>query len=140
VAFGASPRVSEVTAYVPRSLEAFAIENVVEGCVRECFGAALGCYQARRASDPEIAAAMAEIAEDETRHAALAFEVDAWVQSRLHACARARVAQARAQAVSALRAELACAPDSATRDVLGLPDAHAALQLCASLEQALWVS
>ena len=120
---------AEVAPIPLRSLEAIAIDNAREGCVRECFGAALGCYQAQSAGDPEIAAAMAEIAEDETRHAALAFAIDAWVQPRLDDRGRARVAAARAHAVSALRSELACVPDAVTRAALGLPDAVAALRL-----------
>jgi hypothetical protein len=87
-----------------------------------------------------IAAAMAEIAEDETEHAALAFAIDAWVQSRLDDRGRARVAAARADAVGALRRELGCVPDELTRVALGLPDAVAALRLCSALEQSLWAA
>lgn len=138
--FGVSTTAVEVAPAALRSLEAIAIDNAREGCVRECFGAALGCYQAQTAADPEIAAMMAEIADDETRHAALAFAIDAWVQSQLDDDARARIAAVRAQAVAALRSELACAPDADTRAALGLPDATAALRLCSALEQSLWAA
>ena len=136
--FGVSPTAAEVAPHVLRSLEAIALDNASEGCVRECFGAALGCYQAQSAADPAIAAAMAEIAEDETRHAALAFAIDAWVQSQLDDHGRARVGAARAHAVNALRSEIACVPDATTRAALGLPDAAAALRLCSALEHSLW--
>jgi hypothetical protein len=138
--FGVSATAAEVTPLPLRSLEAIAIDNACEGCVRECFGAALGCYQAQSSSDPDIAAAMAEIAEDETRHAALAFAIDAWVQPRLDDRGRTRVAAARAYAVSALRGELACVPDAVTRAALGLPDALAAIRLHNALEQSLWTA
>jgi hypothetical protein len=138
--FGARPTMAEVETVSLRSLEALAIDNAVEGCVRECFGAALGCYQARTAQDPEIAAAMAVIAEDETEHAALAFAIDGWVQSRLDDGARARVAAARARAVGELRGELAHVPDATTRAALGWPDATAALRVCSALEQSLWTA
>lgn len=138
--FGARPIMPDIASTPPRSLEALAIENAREGCVRECFGAALGCYQAQAATDPAIAVAMAAIADDETQHAALAFAIDAWVQTRLDAPARARVAAARAQAVSTLRAELACSTDVAARAALGLPDDLAALRLHSALEQALWAA
>jgi hypothetical protein len=138
--FGVSPTTAEVAPRPLRSLEALALDNATEGCVRECFGAALGCYQAQCAGDAAIAAAMAVIAEDETRHAALAFAIDAWVQSRLDDRSRARVAAARAHAVSALRSELAVDCDASTRAALGLPDAVAALRLCNALEQSLWAA
>jgi len=138
--FGVSPNAAEVAPGPLRSLEDIALDNASEGCVRECFGAALGCYQAQSAGDPAIAAAMAEIAEDETRHAALAFAIDAWVQPRLDERSRARVAAARAHAVGALRSELAYVTDAATRAALGLPDEAAALRLCSALEQSLWAA
>jgi hypothetical protein len=83
---------------------------------------------------------MGEIAEDETRHAALAFAIDAWVQSRLDQRSRARVATARADAVTVLRSELAYAPDAVAREALGLPDRAAALRLCSALERSLWAA
>jgi hypothetical protein len=138
--FGTSATTAEVAPRPLRSLEAIAIDNAREGCVRECFGAAVGCYQAQRAGDPEIAAAMTEIAEDETRHAALAFAIDAWVRSRLDDRSRARVASARAEAVKGLRSELAFTLDAAPRTALGMPDAAAALRLCSALEQSLWAA
>ena len=139
-AFGGTARASEVARHPVRSLEAIAIENAVEGCVRECFGAALGCYQAQSALDPTVAAAMSEIAEDETRHAALAFAVDAWLWQRLDVSSRARVTAARAQAVRDLRDELSCDCDPTTRPPLGLPDATAALRICSALERSVWIS
>lgn len=138
-AFGATPTTSDVAPREPRSLEAIAIENATEGCVRECFGAAFGWYQAEQATDRVVAAAMAEIAEDETRHAGLSFAIDAWLCSRLDESGRARVAAAREIAVSTLRSELArdvaCAAASAE---LGLPDAATALRLYSVMERTLW--
>jgi hypothetical protein len=136
--FGAHPTHAEVEARPLRSLEAIAIENAREGCVRECYGAALGWYQANSSNDADIAAAMARIADDETNHAALAFAVDAWACSRLDERGRARVAAARSEAVMALRCELHLAPNTATRAALGLPDPSAALRLCSVLERSLW--
>ncbi|HMI91802.1 MAG TPA: ferritin-like domain-containing protein [Polyangiales bacterium] len=136
--FGGQPSKPLVAPRPLRTLEALALDNAIEGCVRECFGAAVGCYQAQTAADPEIAAAMAVIAEDETRHAALAFELAAWIHDRLDAGARARVDAARARAVARLRAELACAADGAERAALGFPDAAAALRLHDALARSLW--
>lgn len=60
-----------------RSLEEIALENATEGCVNETYGALVATFQARVAGDPRVRAAMARIARDETRHAALARDVAA---------------------------------------------------------------
>jgi len=106
--FGAEPMTPAIEARPLRSLEAIALDNAVEGCVRECFGAALGCFQAQTATDAEIARVMTEIADDETQHAALAFEIAAWLDTRLQPDAKARVEVARRRAASELRSELPC--------------------------------
>jgi hypothetical protein len=86
---GAAP-VRRVRAGV-RSLAAVAVENAVEGCVRETFGAAVAAWQARAGGDPEVRALMAAIAPDEAGHAALSFRVHAWARSRLSPGERRRV-------------------------------------------------
>jgi len=58
-------------------------EIAVEGCVRETFGALEATFQAKNANDPQIRRVMRRIAEDETRHAALAWRVAAWIEPRL---------------------------------------------------------
>lgn len=137
--FGALPRTAEVAAREARSLEAIAIDNATEGCVRECFGAAFGWYQARTAADAEIAAAMTLISEDETRHAALSFVIDAWLCAQLDDAGRARVAEAKSNAVRTLRSELASHCGGSASAKLGLPNAAAALTLCSVLERSVWV-
>ncbi|HRI52598.1 MAG TPA: ferritin-like domain-containing protein, partial [Pseudomonadota bacterium] len=54
-----------------RTLEEIVCENAAEGCVRETLGALVAQWRARRAQDPAIARAMARLARDEARHAAL---------------------------------------------------------------------
>jgi hypothetical protein len=85
-----------------RDIESVARENAVEGCVGETFGALFAAWYARRASDPELRTAMASIAPDELRHAALGWDVAAWAETKLDASARARVRQARHDAVAAI--------------------------------------
>jgi hypothetical protein len=132
----AVPRV-RVGRAAPRSLEAMARENAVEGCVRETFGALVASWQARHAKDGAIAGAMRTIARDEGRHAALAWAFDRWAAARLDAAARARVASARREAVRVLQGEVQreLAPSLVT--AAGLPSrAHAARlveELCATL-------
>jgi hypothetical protein len=103
-----------------RSLETIALENAVEGCAREGFGALVATWQGTAATDPVIRAAMTRLARDETRHAALAFAVDAWLHGRLDPAARARVKATR----NAALAELAAGGDEvpeALRKPLGMP-------------------
>src|SRR5262249_13201570 len=65
------------------SLEAIAEENAREGCVRETFGALVATFQAVHAVDPEIREVMKTIALEETEHAALAWDVDRWLSTKL---------------------------------------------------------
>jgi hypothetical protein len=104
----------------PRSIEAFAIENAVEGCVRECFGALVATRQAAFARDPQLAQEMVRIARDETRHAALAWQVARWLTPRLRADSRRRVRDAMVDAIATLRREVATTPPEVATE-LGLP-------------------
>lgn len=121
----------------PRTLEQAALENAVEGCVRESFGAAVAWWQAARSPLPEVREALARIAEEETRHASLAWELDAWFATRLEAPARARVLAARQEAARALSAELRSPVPAGVRALAGLPEDAEALALHRALEPAL---
>jgi hypothetical protein len=136
--YGAVPNLPKIEPRPLRDLEALALDNAVEGCVRETFGAAVGCMQALSARDPEIAQAMHEIAADETRHAALARELDAWLLPQLSGAARAQVAAARCRAVSELETEIACEPDPTLRELAGLPSRQQAALLHDVLRRELW--
>ena len=120
-----------------RDLEAVARENAVEGCVRETYAALLACRQARAATDPAIRSAMAGIARDETRHAALAWAVDGWSHALLPPAARKRVRGARHEAIERLgEATLAgLPPDDRAR--AGLPDEEEAARMATALGAAL---
>jgi hypothetical protein len=136
--FGGRPTPPEVRALPLRDLETLALENMVEGCVRETFGALLATYQARTARDADIALEMGRIAEDETRHAALAWRIADWAEALLSEAGRGRVREARRQAVSALRVELSSEVPRDLRTVAGVPDARAALELLDGLDRAAW--
>ncbi|MEO8797635.1 MAG: ferritin-like domain-containing protein [Polyangiaceae bacterium] len=122
---GGRPIRAHVGKRAARSLEAIAIENAVEGCVRETFGALVAMWQAARAGDPAIAEAMNEIAVDEARHAALAWSVAAWAESKLDAAANARVQAAKTKALRELDASIAVEPHAELSSVAGLPSAAA---------------
>ncbi len=94
------------TATGPRSLAAIALENAAEGCVRETYGAIVAGWQARHAKDRSIARAMAAIADDEARHAELAWDISAWAEGRLSNAERRCCAAARSEALVALLRDL----------------------------------
>jgi hypothetical protein len=118
-----------------RSLEEMAVENVVEGCVRETFGAALALFQAKSAEDAEIRRAFGRIARDESRHAQLSWAVAAWLDSKLDPPARRRVSNAHVEAVGALRREMRSEPSP---EGLGLPSAVQTKKMLDALTEELW--
>jgi hypothetical protein len=128
-ALGAHVMPARVRRASSRTLEAVARENAVEGCVQETFGALLMRWQASHARDPSHRRLFARVASDETRHAALSWEVARWADARLDPRARARVAAARSRAVRVLRETLGRRVDSALQSPVGHPTRAEALAL-----------
>jgi hypothetical protein len=120
-----------------RTLEAIALDNAIEGCVRETYGALVAAYQAKAAKDPHVRATMARIARDEIRHAALSWQLDHWLRARLDREARERVTQAKRTARAELAASLSECRAPELVDVAGLPPPHVARTLLDNLAQAL---
>lgn len=102
------------------SLFALALENAREGQVRETYGALVAMHQGEHASDPELRRAFASIAGDEIAHAELSWDLAAWFATRLSASERAALEEARAEALSSLRAA-ATNDHDAVDDELGIP-------------------
>lgn len=101
--YHAVPRAPELPAPSPvRSLFAIALENAIEGCVRETYGAVVNLVEARASSDPVVRKAMRSIADDECRHAELAWAVAAWLRPRLTREERDAIERATREAVAAL--------------------------------------
>lgn len=86
----------------PPSLYALALHNAREGCVGESWGAFLALVRAERDADPAAAEVMRRIARDEARHAALSWEIDAWLAARLSPTQRTRVLAAKRRAAKAV--------------------------------------
>lgn len=116
-----------------RSRESLAIENASEGCIREAFGVLLGTWQALHAPTAELRAFFGKLAEDEARHAALAWRIDAWARSGLDAGANARIDRARDATLDAVAASLVDPPI----DGLGLPSPADARALFAAFVRDL---
>jgi hypothetical protein len=113
-------------------------ENMVEGCVRETFGALVAAWQASHAHE-SMRADLAQIAEDELRHAALAWSVAAWSSARLtddeRAALRAAVAEVTRELARA--AQQPVHPD--LRDA-GVPDAPTQRRMLEQLGATLWAA
>jgi hypothetical protein len=136
--FGAAPPPPQVETRPLRPLFEVALENVVEGCTRETYGALVAHYQALHARDTQVRGVMARIAEDETRHAELSWAIDDWAHERLSDAERATLREARRRAVETLRAELAQPLDAELIAQAGMPPPEVAAALLASLERELW--
>ena len=120
-----------------RTLEAIAVENAVEACVGETFGAAVAAWQAANARDVEVRTTLETIAREELDHAALGWAVAAWIDRRLDVAARARVFAARHAAVAALAARSAAGVDASCVATAGVPGPTDASRLLHSLREVL---
>ncbi len=100
-----SPRLPEAPAPArTRTLLEVALENAVEGCVRETYGAVQGLVEARTSPDATMRRAMQSIAADECRHAELAWAVHAWAMARLGEHERRAVQRAMKDAIAEIAA------------------------------------
>ncbi|HBQ12555.1 MAG TPA: hypothetical protein DEF51_15885 [Myxococcales bacterium] len=136
--YGATPLRPDIAPARERSAFEIALENAVEGCVRETFGALVGAHQALAAEDPAIAAAMRGVADDEIRHAELSWSVAAWLEPQLSPSERARIDQARRDAIVALRHQASGEPDPDLRRLAGMPSAAQAVRFVDHLANDLW--
>jgi hypothetical protein len=87
-----------------RTLFEVALENAVEGCIRETYGAVQGLVEAETSRDATMRRAMKSIAADECRHAELAWAVHAWAMPRLTEDERRAVERAMKDAVAEIAA------------------------------------
>lgn len=122
---------------IPSLLE-LAIDNAIEGCVRETLGALSALWQAQNARDERVRAVMRIVAIDETRHAELAWDLAAWFETRLSSAERRIVAAARASAIGAVLAESdAPVPDEVHRRA-GVPTPPQARRMIEELAARAW--
>ena len=136
--YGATPRVPQIAPAKARSLEAMALENAIEGCVRETYGALLATRQAKLATDPVVRAAMMRIARDETRHASLSWSVGRWLEARLAPSAKRNIERAKRAAADELLSSLANENEVSFAALAGLPSPAQATQLASEMQRALW--
>src|SRR5262249_16118338 len=123
-----------------RTLYAVARENMVEGCVRETFGALIAAWQASHAADPEIAQALDEIARDELRHAPLSWQIASWSATQVDDEERVAITKARDEAITTLFAETEIVhhPEIVTKG--GLPSGTIQKRMLREMCATLWAA
>lgn len=122
---------------VPRELAVIALENAVEGCVRETYGALVAMFIARRATTPRVREIFSGIARDEANHAALSWDLHRWLDARLDASSQAAVRAAMLEAARELRREVAHGTSPRS---LGVPGGQEAERLVDELARELWAA
>jgi len=133
-----TPRV-DVAPLVDRTAFAIALENAVEGCVGETYGALVAAFQAERAS-PELRPVLRRIAQDEAAHAELAHDIARWLEQLLNPAERAAVERARRRALAELREAIRQEPDEDVVRIAGAPSSDEARVLLDGLEGLLTVA
>lgn len=135
--YDARPRRPRVRRAETRAVVDLAVENMREGCVFETWAALLATWQAERAAEAPVRDALAAIAVDETRHAALAWDLAAWLAPRLTEAEADRVDRAFEAALVELSASALVEPPEALREVAGVPSASDARALLDALRATL---
>lgn len=136
---GSVPTRARRVARIERALVDIAIENAVEGCVNETYSALVATWASAHAADPIVGAAMATIAEDETRHASLAWAIHEWATTLLSPEDGARVDAALAEAAEALVRGLGTRAVSQPVLLAGVePSSAEAQTLARSVASELW--
>jgi hypothetical protein len=120
------------------SLEEVAIDNVIEGCVRETYGAMIAAHQAEQALDPQVRRLMTRVAADEAAHAGLSWRIDAWASGRLGAGFAPRRAAAAREALRELLVGASAETDAGVRAALGLPAPRENQALLCAAWTRLW--
>jgi hypothetical protein len=119
------------------SVDIVVLENALEGCVRETYGALLASFQARRAQDAAIRSTMASIAADETRHAARSWAIARWSETRISDAAARAAGSVLSTGVRELYS-LVREPHEHLALLAGMPTADEQRRLLAHLEANLW--
>ena len=116
------------------SLRALALYNEREGVVGETWGALIALHQSEHALDDEVRAAMCEIAEQETAHAALSFRIAAWARTQLGGDDVAALDAERTAAFADLRCMSGYRPADDAAPVVGWPTRDASAAMLAAIE------
>jgi hypothetical protein len=112
-----------------------ALDNAVEGCVREAWSALACAVSARRARTSALRIAYERLAADEASHAQLAWDLHRWFMAQLSPDQRAIIGVAQNRAIAELPG-LAQAQQRSAPSALALPGARTAIRFAAGLARA----
>lgn len=135
-AHGVEPPTFASRPYAMRDAFELAVDNAVEGCVNETYGALVLHVQALEAEDAVTRAAFASIAQDEASHAELSNAMADWLDTRLSSAERSTVRSAATNARAQLDTRAAIDDEDELRR-LGLPDDAMLRALYTHLDVAL---
>ena len=121
----------------PRSLAAIATENMIEGVVRETYGALVAVHRSQSAMHPEVRKDLALIARDECSHAELSWDLANWFRSNLEEEEWETIRARAAFAFYELRNDLGTEPKAAIVRETGAPSAAVGMQLLEGLGDLL---
>lgn len=138
---GGAVRAVQAVEQGERSLLAAALENAVEGCVREAWGALSAHYQAATAAEADARRLWRAIASDESEHAELSLALHQWFMTQLPAEEQKLVDAALQRARLDLRAELTSgpAPHALVAHRAGVPGPSVAATLLSELEKQVLI-
>lgn len=136
--FGGCPVAPRVAPWTPRSLADVASDNAAEGCIRETYGALVAHVQAKTARDPIVRRVLGRIAVEETRHAALSWELAQWTGARLGVDDRRRVARSTRTALDRLESEVTQPHADEVHTQAGMPRPDEARRLLDGLRRELF--
>ncbi len=121
-----------------RGLVDLAIENIVEGCVRETFGVEVARRRARDAEDHGIRRVMQEIEGDQEARVELAFDIATWLQSVVDPLEGIWVESAMRHAARSLARELDVDVSEELSLRAGVPSRLDALSIWSTFSKTVW--
>jgi hypothetical protein len=116
---------------------ALALENAVEGCVKETLGVAYLAHQASHAEDPELRTMAASLYEDELAHATLSWDLVAFFDAHLDEAQRATLRAAQTRALEEV-VEEASSLHHDVRKAFGIPSGEIVARMVEGLRTTLY--
>lgn len=110
----------------------------MEGCVRETYGALCAIWQAEHSTDPAVREVTARIVFEESRHAAMSWELARWLEPQLTPDQQDECRAAMRAAIAELAQDAAIEPPPTLAAIAGLPPAEEAVRMFEMLQQTIW--
>ena len=129
----------EIEPFERRALAEIALDNAVEGCVGETYAALEATWGQHTSQDPLVRDVLAQIAEDETRHAELSWAIERWLREVAPETALWQQIEVERRArISKLRDEINETLPEPLISIGGRPSPTDAARLVDALDAAIW--